>query len=123
MASDVRAILALEVPILVVLGERQMKVSEVCALSPGAIIELPVRAEDELTLQVNNKPVGSGMAVKVGENFGIRITYIGDLKSRIAALGGAGGAKGGARSSGGGAAPDGDDLAALAEAMLAGQGG
>jgi flagellar motor switch protein FliN/FliY len=115
MASDVRAILALEVPIIVVLGERTMKVSEVCALSPGAIIELPNRAEDELTLQVNNKPVGAGIAVKVGENFGIRITFIGDLKSRIAALGG-GEAKA-APAAGGG-----DDLAALAEAMLAGQG-
>ena len=88
MASDVRSILSLEVPIIVLLGERSMRVSDVCALAPGAIVELPKAADEELTLLVNNKPVGTGLAVKVGENFGIKITYIGDLKARIAALGG-----------------------------------
>ncbi|HVU62581.1 MAG TPA: FliM/FliN family flagellar motor C-terminal domain-containing protein [Phycisphaerales bacterium] len=89
MASDLQAILSLEVPLIVLLGERVMRVSEVCALGPGAIVELPKGAEEELTLLVNNKPVGTGVAVKVGENFGIRITYMGDLRERIEALGGA----------------------------------
>ena len=94
MASDVKAILSLEVPIIVVLGERRMRVSEVCALAPGAIVELPKGSEEELSLLVNNKPVGAGQAVKVGENFGIKITYIGDLKARIAALGEGGAGEG-----------------------------
>jgi flagellar motor switch protein FliN/FliY len=111
MASDVRAILSLEVPIIVLLGERSMRVSEVCALSPGSIIELPKGAEEELTLLVNNKPTGAGFAVKVGENFGIKITYMGDLRTRIEALG----------ATGMGAAPGGDGLAALADSMVAGQ--
>ncbi len=116
MASDVRAILSLEVPIIVLLGERSMRVSEVCALSPGSIIELPKGAEEELTLLVNNKPTGAGFAVKVGENFGIKITYIGDLKTRIEALGAA------EQAEAGGAAPGGGDgLSALADSMLAGQ--
>lgn len=88
MPSDLRSILSLEVPIIVVLGERQMKTSEVVSLVPGAIIELPKNAEDELALQVNNKPIGTGQAVKVGENFGLRITFIGDLRARIDALAG-----------------------------------
>lgn len=88
MASDLRSILSLEVPIIVLLGERQMKTSEVVSLVPGAIIELPKNAEDELALQVNNKPIGTGQAVKVGENFGLRISFIGDLRARIDALAG-----------------------------------
>lgn len=91
MRSDVDAILRLEVPILVVLGERLMKVSEITSLVPGSIIELAKEAEDELELLVNNKLIGTGSAVKVGENFGIRITYIGNLKDRISALGDANG--------------------------------
>jgi flagellar motor switch protein FliN/FliY len=87
MSSDLKSILNLEVPIIVLLGERSMKLSEVLILAPGAIIELPKKAEDELTLRVNNKAVGTGIAVKVGENFGIKLTYIGDLKERIQALG------------------------------------
>lgn len=80
--------LKLEVPIIVRLGERQMTVEEVVGLAPGALIELPKGAESELDLMVNNKVVGSGTAAKVGENFGIRITCIGDARSRLdAALG------------------------------------
>jgi len=85
--SDAKAALRLEVPLIVQLGERSLTVSEVLGLFPGAIIELPKNAEDELDLLVNNKQIGTGSAVKVGENFGIRINYLGDIKTRIAALG------------------------------------
>lgn len=111
MPSDVKSILALEVPIIVVLGERQLRVSEVVSLTPGAILELPKAAEEELTLMVNNKPIGTGVAVKVGENFGIRITYIGDIHNRIIAMG----------DSGGSSTDSSDEATLLAEAMLAGQ--
>ena len=94
MSSDVRAVMSLEVPLIVVLGERQMRLSDVIELIPGAIIELPKQADEELQLLVNNKPIGTGHAVKVGENFGLRITYIGDLRSRIAAMGQAAGVDG-----------------------------
>jgi flagellar motor switch protein FliN/FliY len=65
-----------------------MTLGEVIGLAPGAIIELPKTSEAELDLMVNNKQIGTGTAVKVGENFGLRITYIGDVRARIAALGG-----------------------------------
>ncbi|MBC7771433.1 MAG: FliM/FliN family flagellar motor switch protein [Pyrinomonadaceae bacterium] len=112
MRSDVDAILRLEVPIVVVLAERLMKVSEITSLLPGSIIELAKSAEEELELLVNNKLIGAGSAVKVGENFGIRITYIGDLKDRITALGHAPVED---------QPPDDADMDALAAAMLAGQ--
>jgi flagellar motor switch protein FliN/FliY len=88
MASDLQTLLRLEVPVIVRLGERTLTVAEVVDLVPGAIIELPKRAEDELDLLVNNKQIGTGTAVKVGENFGLRISFIGDARARIAALGG-----------------------------------
>ena len=37
--------------------------------------------------QHNNIPVGRGTAMKVGENFGVRITEIGTPEQRVAALG------------------------------------
>ena len=64
-----------------------MPFEEVMNLAPGAIIELPKRADEELSILVNNKAIGAGRAVKVGENFGVRVTYIGDLRQRIAAMG------------------------------------
>lgn len=86
-AANIDQILKLEVPIVVRLGERRMTLSEVVSLLPGAIIELTKQAEDELDLLVNNKQIATGTAVKVGENFGLRISYIGDAGDRIRALG------------------------------------
>ena len=86
MRIDLERVLSLDVPLIVVLGERQMRLSEVVGLQPGAILELPKKADEELELLANNKPIATGVAVKVGENFGLRVTFIGDLKERIGAL-------------------------------------
>ena len=67
----------LEVPIIVLLAEKTMTVQQVMRLSPGTIIELPKSAEERLDLLANNKVIGKGNAVKVGENFGLEITEIG----------------------------------------------
>ena len=88
MPADLKSILKLEVPLIVVIGSRQMAVREVLSLTPGAIVELPKSADDELEILVNNKSIGTGAAVKVGENFGVRVTYVGDLRDRIEALAG-----------------------------------
>lgn len=130
MLSDVKGILSLEVPLIVLLGDRQMKVADVVSMATGSIIELPKGADEELTVLVNNKPVGSGSAVKVGENFGIKITYMGDIKSRIMALGvggvaGSGGVVGDAPAGSAGVAQPsggaaGGQSAAMGEAVLAG---
>jgi flagellar motor switch protein FliN/FliY len=81
-------ILRLEVPVIVRLAERRLLLSEVMRLGTGAIIEFFKSSEEPLELLVNNKPIGVGETVKVGENFGLRITQIGDVKQIIAALGG-----------------------------------
>jgi flagellar motor switch protein FliN/FliY len=81
--------MGLDVPLIVVIGTREMSVKEVMNFAPGAILELPKLADEELEILINNKPIGLGAAVKVGENFGVRIIYVGDIKDRIAALGAA----------------------------------
>ena len=89
MATDLQSILKLTVPVIVQIGERKLPMDDVLALGPGAILELNKYADDELDLLVNNKRVGAGQAVKVGENFGIRITHIGTQRQRIQAMGSA----------------------------------
>lgn len=86
MATDIETILKLTVPVIVKIGGRPMSLVDVLALTPGAIIELNKSAEDELELLINNKVIGAGMAVKVGENFGIRVEDIGDPSERVKAL-------------------------------------
>lgn len=83
MAANLDAIMKLEVPVIVCLGERELSLKEVLALVPGSIVEIPKPADDELDLLINDRRIGVGIAVKVGENFGIRITAIGSAE-RIA---------------------------------------
>ncbi|MSR41318.1 MAG: FliM/FliN family flagellar motor switch protein [Phycisphaerales bacterium] len=87
MANDLSRVLRLEVPLIVQIAERQMTLAEVTALAPGSIIELPKHVDQELDVLVNNHPIGRGKAVKVGENFGVRITDVGNRAERVAALG------------------------------------
>lgn len=88
MPADLNAILALEVPLIVEIASRRMPLAEAVNLTHGAIIEFPKQAESDLRILINNKAVGTGNAVKVGENFGVRIKGVGKLTERIEALGG-----------------------------------
>jgi flagellar motor switch protein FliN/FliY len=87
--GDLSRILRLEVPVIVRLAERRLLLSEVMRLGTGAIVEFFKRSDEPLELLINNKPIGVGETVKVGENFGLRITQIGNVKQIIAALGAA----------------------------------
>jgi len=81
-------ILRLEVPVIVKLAERKLQLSEVMRLGTGAIIEFSKRSDEPLELLINNKTIGVGETVKVGENFGLRISQVGDVKQLIQALSG-----------------------------------
>ena len=87
MSTDIQTILKLRVPVIVSIGERKMTLDDVLSLRPGAILELAKGNEDPLALMVNNKSVGHGSAVKVGENFGIKVESVGTATQRIEALG------------------------------------
>jgi flagellar motor switch protein FliN len=86
--GELERILRLQVPVIVKLAERKLMLSEVMRLGTGAIIEFAKNNDEPLQLLINNKPIGVGETVKVGENFGLRITQIGDVKQIIASLGG-----------------------------------
>jgi flagellar motor switch protein FliN/FliY len=85
--KEIQRILQLSVPIIVKLAERKLNMSEVMRLGTGAIIEFFKSSDEPLELLVNNKVIGVGEAVKVGENFGLRLTQIGDVKQVIASMG------------------------------------
>jgi len=85
-STDLRGIMNIEVPFVVVLGQRPIKVRDILSLVPGSIIELGKEADEDLEIRINNKSVGTGVAVKVGENFGVQLNYVGDPKQRIEAM-------------------------------------
>lgn len=79
------SLLSLEVPVVVYLAERSMNTAEVMRLMPGSIIEMPKQADDDLDLYISNRAIGTGVAVKVGENFGLKISCIGTPEECLAA--------------------------------------
>ncbi len=89
MSRTIHQLLTLEVPVIVRVGTTRLAVSEITSLAPGSIIEIGKPADEELDLLINNRHVGFGVAVKVGENFGVEITYLGDPMKRGTAEDGA----------------------------------
>jgi flagellar motor switch protein FliN/FliY len=86
-ANELRRILHMQVPVIVKLAERKLTLAEVMRLGPGAIIEFLKSNDEPLELLINNKAIGLGDAVKVGENFGLKINQIGDVREVIRSLG------------------------------------
>src|SRR3954467_6138502 len=86
-AGEVQRILRVEVPVIVKLAERKLLLSEVMRLGAGAIIEFVKGSGEPLELLINNKVIAVGETVKVGENFGLRLTRIGDIRQVIQSLG------------------------------------
>lgn len=79
-------ILQINVPLMVVLAQRKMHVREILNICIGSIIEFDKPSDQELELLVNNRSIAFGHAVKVGENFGLKIMRVHDVRSRIDAL-------------------------------------
>jgi flagellar motor switch protein FliN len=85
--NEVQRILRLSVPVIVKLAERRLTLAEVLRLGNGSILEFFKSFDEPLELMINNKVIGLGEAVKVGENFGLKITQIGDVKAVIRSMG------------------------------------
>ena len=86
MTPELSAILKIQVPVMVRLGQRRLPLQQVLDLRPGSMIELPQRADTPLDLTVNNKTVGRGRAVRVGQSYGIQIDQVGETSERVRAL-------------------------------------
>lgn len=86
--DDLQRILQVSVPVMVKLASQEMPVKKVLQFKPGSIIEFDQAFDSDLELIVANRLIGLGQAVKVGENFGLRINKIGNIANTIEALGG-----------------------------------
>lgn len=86
--ADVRRILHMRFPLVVVLAEKPINFEEILNWSTGSIVEFDCPCDSDLALMVGNKKIGRGIAVKVGEFFGIRISNTEPVGDRIRAMGG-----------------------------------
>lgn len=68
-----QALLNIPLTLTVVLAERRMSVSSALEVTSGTIIEFEKVFDEMLDLYAGNRLIARGQAVKVGENFGLRI--------------------------------------------------
>jgi len=86
--KDIGRLLKIRVPVIAVLAQKQTKLQEVLNLNIGSIIQLNKPSEDLLDLMVNDRRVGRGETVRIGDNFGLQLVEIGTLQDTIRTLGG-----------------------------------
>lgn len=67
----------LPVTVSVRLTEKRISVSQLLAITPGALLTFNKSCDDLLDLYVNNSLYGRGEAVKIGECFGLKINEVG----------------------------------------------
>jgi flagellar motor switch protein FliN/FliY len=86
---NIRRILRLQLPVAVVVAEKEMPVDAVLRLTPGTVIEFNKNSAQPLDLRVNDHKIGEGEVVTVGERFGLRLHATEGLQQRIRKLGAA----------------------------------
>ena len=74
-------VLDIKVNVAVQPGSCELPMREVLALAPGTILQLAQKANEPVSLHVNQKLVARGEVVLVGDSFGIRVTeFVGRAK-------------------------------------------
>lgn len=85
--KKVNQILAMKLPVIVKIAEKRMTISEILKLGHGSLIQFEKGAYQHFDLMVNNSTIGLGQPVKIGEQFGVKITHIGDITDTIRSMG------------------------------------
>ena len=80
---NLKALLDLELPVIVVLAEKEATLEEVLNLAEGGIIVFRKHNSEPLDLLVNNQRIGAGKAIKVGEKFGLHVREIGTPRETL----------------------------------------
>ena len=87
MSVDVKNVVKLKVPLSVLLAEKPMNVQDILNLAPGSVIQFTKHYEGPLQLLANGQIIGSGVAVKVNEKFGLQVKDMGRPEETIKSLG------------------------------------
>lgn len=78
MSRDFSLVGHVMVDVEVRVGTADISLNEFFATKVGSVIKLNEPVSEPVTLFVNGKPIGRGVLVAVGENFGVRVTELAD---------------------------------------------
>jgi flagellar motor switch protein FliN/FliY len=72
-------VMGVEIPVRVTIARKNVPLTEIIQLIPGAMILFNQQCDEPLTLDVENRTIGRGVAVKVGDKFGLKVSEIGKV--------------------------------------------
>ena len=75
--GNLQSLTGIEVPVIVVLAEKGASLREVLSMTEGSVIMFKKHNSELLSVLVNNRQIGSGKTIKVGERFGIHLRTLG----------------------------------------------
>ena len=84
--SPLHRISKLPVEAIVRLATKKIELKQLMSLCPGSLIAFDKPCEDPLDLYINNQVYCQGEAVKIGENFGLKVDQVGfksEFESKI----------------------------------------
>jgi len=84
--ANINRLLKIKMPLIVKLAEKTESLEKVLNYSEGHIIEFDKSSDGLLELLIVDKLIGQGEAVKIGENFGIRIRQVGSASDILKKL-------------------------------------
>jgi flagellar motor switch protein FliN len=76
-------LLHVRVPVSVTLAVKKQSLDQILELAPGSIIQFEKSCEETLDLCVGEHRIARGLAVKVGEKFGLKIKQLTGPKERF----------------------------------------
>jgi flagellar motor switch protein FliN/FliY len=85
--NEIERILDIELIATAVLAEKVMKLSDILSLKEGYIIEFKKPWNEPLELMIGGKRIGKGIAMKIGERFGLQLNEIVSPSKTIESLG------------------------------------
>ena len=87
-SGPVRVDTILKIPLTesVVIAERPMAVEDVLNIKVGDVVEFPKRFDESLELRIGGRTIAEGMAITVGEKFGLQISAILDPSETVGAM-------------------------------------
>jgi flagellar motor switch protein FliN len=83
---NLERVLNLELPVIVVLAEKNATLEEILALNEGSVIVFKKHNSQPLDIRINNRKVGAGKTIKIGEHFGIHIREVGTPREILATI-------------------------------------
>ena len=83
-SAELERLYDVPVELAVEIGRTQMTIRETLALGPGSLVTPTRRAGEPVDLLVNGKPIARGEVVVIDEEFGLRITDVVSVATRLA---------------------------------------